>query len=218
MKNLRREKRTQSGLEYLMTYGWGIVVVAVVIAALVLLNNPSLVHSGSFTGFKQNLVVANANFPASGTAPLEFIVSNASGRPLKFSGLKVKYNRVKLGGVTKIDDSYVGVSPIAVPAGANKNVSFYSTSEWFRGPLNLSVDFVAVDADGFPKNSSGSVSFTAVNGSGCPPSCSSRLRRCAPYLINFYQTCVIVSGCMVWDPPTRCDDGHTCSNGQCEPV
>ena len=36
-----KEKKGQSALEYLMTYGWGLVVVAVVIAALVLLTNPA---------------------------------------------------------------------------------------------------------------------------------------------------------------------------------
>ena len=217
MKNSRQLERAQSSLEFLMTYGWGLIVVAVVIAALVLLNNPSLVRNGSFTGFKQYMVVSNANYPVSETLPLEFVVINSSGRTLRFSGLKVKYGQEELGGVTKIDGSfvgpYVGAIPVTVPAGASKNIGFYSTSDWFPGPLNLSVDFVAADTDGFPKNSSGSVSFTAVNGSGCPEECDLGTKQCNDYLPALQEACVTVSGCNVWGPPYTCDG--PCNMGGC---
>lgn len=74
------EKKAQSALEYLMTYGWALVVIVIVIAALVFLINPSNVSGPS--------CVQNRTFPisnhivSSGSGDINFAVSNAAGQDL----------------------------------------------------------------------------------------------------------------------------------------
>ena len=71
--------RGQSALEYLMTYGWALVVIVIVVAALVLLvGNPgqgSDVCSGPGSAFN----IVNQNLDTDGW---ELVVSNISGRSL----------------------------------------------------------------------------------------------------------------------------------------
>ncbi len=160
MKNLRREKQVQSGLEYLMTYGWGIVVVAVIIAALVLIANPGLIKSGSFSGFKQNMAVVNARYPSSPTDSIQLIVSNVSGRSIKLSALVVKdATGQTINGSATIDDQPIPNQIIL--AGSQKTITFALNSggSWPAGSSSLSVDIIGTDNDNFSKNSTGTLSF-----------------------------------------------------------
>jgi hypothetical protein len=47
------DKKAQSALEYLMTYGWALVVIVIVIAALVFLINPTQIGPNNCTGFSR---------------------------------------------------------------------------------------------------------------------------------------------------------------------
>ena len=53
MRNFDIGKRGQSALEYLMTYGWALVVIVIVVAALFLLGilNPATYQGSTCTGF-----------------------------------------------------------------------------------------------------------------------------------------------------------------------
>src|SRR3989344_1883782 len=68
----------QSALEYLMTYGWALVVIVIVVAALVFLINPSQVGGQSCTGF-QKMPIGNFQISTSG---LSFKATNQTGRAL----------------------------------------------------------------------------------------------------------------------------------------
>ncbi|MBM3281870.1 MAG: hypothetical protein FJY86_00830 [Candidatus Diapherotrites archaeon] len=62
-------KRGQSALEYLMTYGWALVVIVIAVAALVVLIDPSKIQGnqcdprfGQFTVSQSNLVAGTSQF------------------------------------------------------------------------------------------------------------------------------------------------------------
>ncbi len=82
-------KKGQSALEYLMTYGWALVVIVVVVAALVLLvGNPAEagdICNGPGSGLNvtnQELITGTVNGVAGGGWQLR--VSNISGRTINF--------------------------------------------------------------------------------------------------------------------------------------
>jgi len=73
-----KEKRGQSALEYLMTYGWALIVIVIVIAALVFLINPTQIGTENCTGF-QKLPIGNFKLSTGG---LEMKVTNMTGRTI----------------------------------------------------------------------------------------------------------------------------------------
>ncbi len=160
MENSRQRERAQSSLEFLMTYGWGLVVIAVVIAALVLIANPGIIKSGSFSGFKQNMAVVNARYPSSPTDSIQLIVSNVSGRSIKLSALVVKdATGQTINGSATIDDQPIPNQIIL--AGSQKTITFALNSggSWPAGSSSLSVEITGTDNDNFSKNSTGTLSF-----------------------------------------------------------
>lgn len=73
------DKKAQSALEYLMTYGWALVVIVIVIAALVFLINPTQVGPNNCTGFSRFPI---SNHQVDNTAvndQLILIMSNQTG-------------------------------------------------------------------------------------------------------------------------------------------
>jgi len=74
-----KDKKGQSALEYLMTYGWALIVIVIVIAALVLLINPEQIQSTSCTGFTNGLNIQDQVFSAS---QVQLVVDNVEGRSL----------------------------------------------------------------------------------------------------------------------------------------
>ncbi len=79
-------KRGQSALEYLMTYGWALVVIVIAVAALVVLINPSTIQGdqcdakfGPFT-VSQNNVVAGST---------QLVLVNQTGQAVQFTSATV---------------------------------------------------------------------------------------------------------------------------------
>jgi len=81
-----KNNKGQSALEYLMTYGWALVVIVIVVAALVFLINPSQVGTEGCTGFTKLPI---GNFQFDDETGLQFKITNQTGRALSivsFSG------------------------------------------------------------------------------------------------------------------------------------
>lgn len=69
------DKRGQSALEYLMTYGWALIVIVVVIAALFVLINPGAVGGNQCTPTTP-ITIENHLVTQTG---IQLVVSNGSG-------------------------------------------------------------------------------------------------------------------------------------------
>ena len=81
-------KKAQSALEYLMTYGWALVVMVVVIAALVALNVFNLgAVSETCGGFSSQLAYNAHTYSANGNFSLSMV--NGTGKEINITGLSV---------------------------------------------------------------------------------------------------------------------------------
>src|SRR3989338_6964005 len=115
-----KNKKGQSALEYLMTYGWALVVIVIVVAALVFLINPSQVGTEGCTGFTK-LPIGNFQFSATG---LEFKATNQTGRPLS----AVRFQGAFTDSVTGIEYVVAEVPDIlTIPANAEITVEIPGT-------------------------------------------------------------------------------------------
>lgn len=94
------ESKAQSALEYLMTYGWALVVLVIVIAALVFLINPSNVGSNFCTGFP-SIMITNHDENMYGS---KIFYSNVSGQNIK---------NVAISGSGTVAGTAVTISPMA---------------------------------------------------------------------------------------------------------
>ena len=68
-------QKGQSALEYLMTYGWALVVIVIAVAALVVLINPSTIQGNTCDAKLGNLIISQSNIQAGTT---EFVLVNQS--------------------------------------------------------------------------------------------------------------------------------------------
>ena len=81
------DKKGQSALEYLMTYGWALVVIVIVIAALVFLIQPSQV-GGNTCSPTSGILITNHQVSA-GSDNIQLILSNQTGATLSSLDINV---------------------------------------------------------------------------------------------------------------------------------
>lgn len=79
-------KRGQSALEYLMTYGWALVVIVIAVAALVVLINPSTIQGDQCDAKFGPFTVSQSDVNASAT---NLILVNQTGQAVNFTGASV---------------------------------------------------------------------------------------------------------------------------------
>jgi len=73
-----KNNKAQSALEYLMTYGWALVVIVIVIAVLVFLINPTQIGQNNCTGFDK-LPIGNHQATDNNVS---MIITNETGQNL----------------------------------------------------------------------------------------------------------------------------------------
>lgn len=112
--SLKNSKRGQSALEYLMTYGWALIVIVIVIAALVFLINPSELSGSGCTGF-DNLPIGNFQISSAGLA---FKMTNMTARNISAVTIEGSFD----GGAYENSGQYTGTE--AINANAEVDVSW----------------------------------------------------------------------------------------------
>ena len=107
------EKKGQSALEYLMTYGWALVVIVIVIAALVFLIQPSQV-GGNTCSTTSGILITNHQVSASG---ITLALSNQTA--------------------TSLTDVNVGITGTNAGPSAGFNIAQLGTVSQQTGPITL---------------------------------------------------------------------------------
>ena len=127
----RKSKRSQSALEYMMTYGWAILIIVIVAVILYSMGifNPSSSITTTITGFQSLGVTQAACINSVNNQILELYVTNNVGYPINLTKINVTGNN----GVTVTQDIgsllYPGHSSSFYVNGAcNKSSSSYSGS------------------------------------------------------------------------------------------
>jgi len=135
------DKKGQSALEYLMTYGWALVVIVIVIAALVFLIQPSQV-GGNTCSTTSGILITNHQL---GATPdyLRLILSNGAAATLSNVGVTVSGTtsgvaNTGLGTITSLGTT---TATFDVPLDENFDAGQYS----------LTVTFNYADKDGLDR-------------------------------------------------------------------
>ncbi len=81
--NMNYGKRGQSALEYLMTYGWALVVIVIAVAALVVLINPSTIQGDQCDSKFGPFTVSQSDV---NTAFTTLVLVNQTGQTVTFTG------------------------------------------------------------------------------------------------------------------------------------
>jgi hypothetical protein len=147
------DKKGQSALEYLMTYGWALVVIVIVIAALVFLIQPSQV-GGNTCSTTSGILITNHAVSSTGSGGLTMALSNQTATSLTDVGVGVSgvvgsspvsdSNTISTLG-TVSQQSFVDITP-AVASGAT---------------YSLQVTFTYNDRDNFPRTVTSTCNGTA---------------------------------------------------------
>ena len=130
-----KEQKGQSALEYLMTYGWALIVIVIVIAALVFLINPTQSGTEGCTGF-QKLPIGNWQISSTG---LVMKVTNQTGRTLSNVNLWANFDD----GADVNSTEYTGSESFA--ANAEKDVTL--TQALTAGDHTVNITVLYNDGD-----------------------------------------------------------------------
>lgn len=79
-------KRGQSALEYLMTYGWALVVIVIAVAALVVLINPSTIQGNQCDAKLGPFTISQSQVTATQT---QLVLVNQTGQTADFNSVSV---------------------------------------------------------------------------------------------------------------------------------
>jgi hypothetical protein len=149
------DRKAQAALEYLMTYGWALVVIVIVIAALVFLINPSQIGATGCTGFSKFPI---RNYTVSPTE-FKFIVVNETGKLAKGPNAAAGAELTLDGKIGSATITQAGSNLGSLAANAEKQVTFTisgSTGDTYDLNLNL----LYRDPDGYDRNASASCKGT----------------------------------------------------------
>lgn len=146
---LNLSKKGQSALEYLMTYGWALVVIVVIVAALVLLvGNPGQAGD-TCSGPGANLNITNQELTPSGW---QLRVSNISGRTVNFGqnptgAVDYNYFMGRNTPTTGSDYNY-GVALDPLPPGSQTNLNNGQAAQVYTAGTRYRTDFNVTYYDG----------------------------------------------------------------------
>ena len=163
-----KEKKGQSALEYLMTYGWALVVIVIVVAALVFLIQPSQV-GGNTCSTTSGILITNHQVSTDGVVPadnnLTLILSNQTASSLGTATATVTGT---VGGgsvsVTSFDLTSAAADPLGVggPIGTTQVTRVIPLGSTFNaGAYSLSVTFNYTDRDALARSVTSTCNGTA---------------------------------------------------------
>ncbi|MDO8538137.1 MAG: hypothetical protein Q7S21_04585 [archaeon] len=149
------DKKAQSALEYLMTYGWALVVIVIVIAALVFLINPTQVGPNNCTGFSR-FPISNHQVNASkaaGSDEIILVMSNQTGG----DATSVDFNATgRVGSVAVNDGNTFGTFA------ANDQIMLVilTANDLVSGNYDIALGLTYTDRDGIQRTDSASCKGT----------------------------------------------------------
>jgi len=164
---LRRKARAQSAMEFLMTYGWAILIMLVVIAVLFYLGifNPRNVAPNSLTlpaGFSAHDYAINQN------GGLVLDLGNGQGHPVTITGIACSDQPVSSNpnnaGIFMDSGTHAKVSNGEIPCSGTVSGEFY------KGKVYI---WYSVEGSGFDKKAVGDISYRVPGGGAAPPTATS---------------------------------------------
>ncbi|MBU0635495.1 hypothetical protein KKE06_00545, partial [Candidatus Micrarchaeota archaeon] len=166
---LKHQKRGQSALEYLMSYGWAMVVVAVIVASLVILIEPGMVSTGNVSGFNQGIVLLNSAVPSSASESLQLVFVNQTGRQLHAMNLDVTDSTgAPVNGTASASSGGTWEGTGTFKIGAKETITFEPDSDWSGKSFTITVSYT--DPDNFTRTAHGTMN-TSFGSTGTPTNC-----------------------------------------------
>ena len=138
-----KNKKGQSALEYLMTYGWALVVIVIVIAALVFLIQPSQV-GGNTCSTTSGILITNHQVTAGTPGSITLALSNQTASTLSNVGIDVNGT---LGG-TAVNTTATPITTLGTVA-QSVSVTLEPAATYTAGTYSMQVKFNYNDRDGF---------------------------------------------------------------------
>ena len=162
------ERTAQSGLEYLLSYGWALVLVATVVGVLVFVVTPSTAKV-NFSSSSTQFLVKSSRVDSS-TGATELVLQNATGGAIKVTGVTGD-STFDVSNATLNGHPVSGISqanPLSVPAGAE--LRFAGIVGPTSGSVSGGIDIAYTNASGLSNALSVSASGSLGGTGGSSPS------------------------------------------------
>lgn len=123
--------RGQSALEYLMTYGWALVVIVIAVAALVILINPSNIQGDTCDSKLGPFVITQSNISADSA---QLVLVNQTGQGVSSMDFNVTGTH---GGANAYTSGTVTETPTSMTAGETATFTVNPANDLNAGTYNL---------------------------------------------------------------------------------
>lgn len=123
--------RGQSALEYLMTYGWALVVIVIAVAALVILINPSNIQGDTCDSKLGPFVITQSNIDANAA---QLVLVNQTGQGVSAMDFSVTGTH---GGANTYTAGAVNEGPTSMTAGETATFTVDPANDLNTGTYNL---------------------------------------------------------------------------------
>ena len=164
------EQKAQAGLEYLMTYGWALIVIAIVVGVLVFIISSPASNVTFNSSDPTKIMLKAGNIDGSGN--VEAIAQNTTGGEIQVTGFQLTggLSGSKLNGVERT--AITVPSPLIVPAGSELHFTeiLYVGSGSVDGTINIQyTDFAGlsrsatITANGIASSAGSSVTQCGTN-------------------------------------------------------
>ncbi|MDO8633711.1 MAG: hypothetical protein Q7K34_00265 [archaeon] len=151
------KKKGQSALEYLMTYGWALVVIVIVIAALVFLIQPSQV-GGNTCSTTSGILITNHQVDSAGAGGVNKVVlalSNQTASTLTDLNISVT------GSVGSAPVNYTDQAPLRTLGTIAENETVLLAEDITAATYSLQITMKYTDRDQFPRTVTSTCNGTA---------------------------------------------------------
>ena len=146
---MKLKAKAQSALEYLMTYGWSLVVIAIVIGTLIFIAAPTSSDLVFFSATSQFLV-KDSNFDhLGGDNSANLILQNATGGPVQITKITGTGSACISCGMLVNNQVPLETEPVIIPIGAKMLITGIDLPR--RGPISGTFEVDYINQSGLQK-------------------------------------------------------------------
>jgi len=209
--------RAQAGLEYLMTYGWALILIVTVASVLFFVFSPSTVEKVNFSlQNNRQIILKTGNYPPECPADSgEILLQNSSGGNITVTSISASGSLSVANNTTTINDSAItDLTKMSTTINGGQQIKIGKINAT-QGNISGNINVTYTDKDGYTKTATITANGECGSEGGSTPTCNTN-ETCDTGAGETCSNCPADCGnCQGQECGTGCATGLFCADGYC---